>query len=44
MTGVPDGFEQLKDLETLAAERVLGPGPLHSTTITQVKPGDPVSG
>lgn len=41
--GVPDGFEQLKDLETLAAEKVLDSGPLHSTTITQVKPGGSVS-
>lgn len=41
--GVPDGFEQLKDLET-ESERFLDPGPLHSTTIRQVGLGTSLSG
>lgn len=41
--GVPEGFEPLTDIEA-SVERVLHPGPLHSTTIRQVGPNISVSG
>lgn len=42
--GVPEGFEQLTDLEFSTTERFLDPGPLHSQTVTQVGLGASVAG
>lgn len=42
--GVPEGFEQLKDLETGTVGNFFDAGPLHSKSIRQVGVGASVSG